>query len=107
MTVRRAIAVFLLSSIAGCAKRDPEAPLRSPTYDYNRTPLRLSSDGSVVGVDGKDPEDRAEEMRSGGWYVGEDGVLRYDPKRRIGGYVDKKFEAEGRDNGREKRMDEE
>ncbi len=92
-----AVGALLLSSVAGCAKPEPDAPVRSPSYDYGRTPLRLSSDDSVVGVDGKDPQDRAEEVGGGGWYMGEDGVPRYDPERRVGGHVDKKFEPKGRD----------
>jgi len=101
--VRRAAATLLFATSVTCTQRDPNAPVRSPTYDYGRQPIRLNSDGSVVGVDGKDPEDRADEMRSGGWYVDGEGVLRYDPKRRIGGHVDKKFEPERPEDGPRKK----
>lgn len=103
MVTRSVTVLAVAASVFACASRDPEAPLRSPSYDYNREPIRLNSDGTVVGAEGKDPGDRTEEMRTGGWYVGPDGVPRYDAKRRIGGFVDKKFEAEAAERSKDRR----
>jgi hypothetical protein len=69
-----------------------EAPLRSPTRDYPPPPA-TSSDGHVVGADGKAPADALEEGATPagpapGWEIGEDGPT-YDPERRTGGAIDR------------------
>src|SRR5690606_18879264 len=91
--MRLAIFSVLLPIAVACVERDRNAPVRAPRHDYAREPIRLNSDGTVVGVDGKDPQEKVEEVTSSGWYVDEHGVPRYDPKRRIGGNVDKRFEG--------------
>jgi hypothetical protein len=89
-------AVGMLS--AACGSSNQDAPLRSPTLDY-RPPPPVTADGKVVGADGVPPQDRLEEgpaagTKAGlapGWEAGEEG-LRYDPKQRVGGEVDRKNE---------------
>ena len=75
------LALGLLAS--GCAQ-NTDAPLRSPTKDYPLPPPQ-TSDGQVVGVDNRPPEDRLEEGASTdgpapGWSIDEHGV-KYDPER--------------------------
>ncbi|MFO7177326.1 MAG: hypothetical protein DIU78_001390 [Pseudomonadota bacterium] len=101
--MRLATTLLLLPLAVACVEQGRNAPVRSPRHDYGREPVRTSSDGTVVGADGKDPEQKVEEVTSSGWYVDEAGVPRYDPARRVGGNVDKKFETERPEQDQPKR----
>jgi hypothetical protein len=75
------VAVFV-----ACAGPE-DAPVRSPARDYRPEPVR-TSDGQVLGADGKDPSALLEEQgttdhAAPGWTLDEDG-LKYDPKRPAG-----------------------
>lgn len=97
---------FLLFSAAlalaasSCAANSSEAPVRSPSRDYQPPPPR-TSDGQVVGANGVEPRDSLEEgpqvgtenALAPGWKADEHG-LHHDPKQRVGGAVDKQPEKE-------------
>lgn len=79
------VAVGLLQACA--APQDKEAPLRSPTRDYPHPPP-TTSDGEVVGAEGKTPADRLAEGPTNegpapGWKADEKGI-RYDSRRAAG-----------------------
>jgi hypothetical protein len=76
-----------LLALASCAPERKDAPLRSPSQDYPHPPVR-TSDGKVVGADGKPPSDWiAEHGTTGhaapGWKAGPEGPS-YDPTRHAG-----------------------
>jgi hypothetical protein len=93
------VALILSAALVGCAAHAENAPVRSPTRDY-QPPVARTSDGAAVGADGADPRDRLEEgPRVGndmalapGWKVDKTGV-KYKPEERVGGAVDKKPEG--------------
>lgn len=94
----RLVALVIAAALVGCAASGQDAPVRSPTRDY-QPPAARTSDGLVVGADGVDPRDRLEEgPRIGnepalapGWKVDKKG-LAYDPEERVGGAIEKKPE---------------
>lgn len=84
--IRVAGSLSVLAVLVACASSE-EAPVRSPARDYPHPPVR-TSDGQVLGADGKEPNVLLEEQGTTGrgapgWTVGEDG-LKYDPKRPAG-----------------------
>jgi hypothetical protein len=84
--------VLVTLTLGGCAAGSgSEPPTRSPSRDYPAPPAQ-TSDGSVVGADGKSPKDTLEtgptnERPAPGWTV-EEGRPEYDPKNRVGGETD-------------------
>lgn len=97
MTSMRWLWVVVLGLLAGC-KPAADAPLRSPSLDY-RPPSPTTSDGRVVGVDNKPPEDHIAEGPSNkgfapGWSFGK-GKWPYDQRKRVGGAIDMRERKEG------------
>jgi len=79
-----------LALLASCAAATPtDGPVRSPSQDYaNPNNPTRTSDGAVLGADGKAPDTLMEEQGTSdraapGWNVDEHGVS-YDPKRPAG-----------------------
>jgi hypothetical protein len=91
--------VFLIATMAVLSACTPskDAPIRSPSYDYQNTQL-TTSDGRVVGVDNKSPGEWAQGHGVGapapGWSFGDDGAPTYDPKKRVGGAIDVRYQVE-------------
>ncbi|HEY3494576.1 MAG TPA: hypothetical protein VGK73_07815 [Polyangiaceae bacterium] len=80
----RALLIVLLAS--ACSSNQ-EGPVRSPARDYPHQPPR-TSDGQVLGADGKAPGELLEESATTdhlapGWTADEHG-LKYNPKRPAG-----------------------
>jgi hypothetical protein len=74
-----------------------ERPTRSPTRDYPADPPQ-TSDGQVVGADGKAPADTLEqgptqERPAPGWST-DHGEPSYDPTDRVGGATDRDEKAD-------------
>jgi hypothetical protein len=77
------LGILLALGSLGC-QRAADAPVRSPSQDYPLPPPQ-TSDGQVVGVDNRPPEDRLAEGASSdglapGWSADQEG-LEFDPKR--------------------------
>lgn len=82
----RATVLLAVLLALGCAT-DPRKPLRSPARDYPPEPPR-TSDGQVIGADGKAPSALLEEQGTTdhpapGWTLDERG-LKYNPRRPAG-----------------------
>jgi hypothetical protein len=85
-------ALMLASAASGCAPKAPaDRPMRSPSLDYP-TPPAQTSDGRVLGADGKPPADTlktgpSNEGPAPGWRSGE-GTPSYDANDRVGGQTE-------------------
>lgn len=91
----------LPSSIACASQSTAERPLRSPTRDYPAAPPQ-TSDGQVVGADGKSPADALDtgptnEGLAPGWKL-EDGKPVYSESDRVGGQTEHEATREEHDD---------
>jgi hypothetical protein len=85
--VLQASRVLLAILLASACSSNPDGPVRSPARDYPPQPTR-TSDGQVLGADGKTPDALLEESATTdhlapGWTADEHG-LKYNPTRPAG-----------------------